>query len=73
MNQEILNEVKETIKNVLMVEKIDIKLNDYLASDLGLDVVDIIEITLHLEDVFGDVEFDIWEVKTVEDIYNLFK
>ena len=68
---EVTVKVKQVLSDVLLIDTIeDIKPENYLVDDYGMDSLDAIDIMIQIEDEFGvDVdEGKIKNIKTVQDI-----
>lgn len=66
----MLDKIKEILADNLGVEESEINLNSNLIEDLGADSLDIVELSMAVEDEFGvkieDEDFE--KINTVEDI-----
>lgn len=72
MNEnEVKEKLKEVIKDLLCVD--DIKEEDSLIKDLGMDSIDIVELVMHIEEEFdvGLLESEMEKVKTIRDVEKL--
>lgn len=72
MNEnEVKEKLKEVIKDLLCVD--DIKEEDSLIKDLGMDSLDIVELVMHIEEEFdvGLLESEMEKVKTIRDVEKL--
>lgn len=70
MNQEILNQVKEIIIEYLGVEEEQVVPEATLMDNLGADSLDLVELSMNLEEKFGVTidDEDIGNLKTVGDV-----
>lgn len=70
MNQEILNQVKEIIVEYLGVEEEQVVPEATLMDNLGADSLDLVELSMNLEEKFGVTidDEDIGNLKTVGDV-----
>ncbi|MGC9400297.1 MAG: acyl carrier protein [Anaerolineae bacterium] len=72
MNNEVYEQVKEIIVDILSIEESAITLDAKFREDLGADSLDLVELIMAFEDTFGGriSDDDARAITTVEDAVN---
>lgn len=74
-NEKIVNEIMELLASISGTEQHEIRLDDHLRDDLGLDSLKSMELLSRISEEYDmdvDVE-DVMELETVQDIISFFE